>query len=210
MFSSARLDLRAMLISAAIILSALGGVLMFGARTGPEEASSNLSKWMAWMGIRRPPTWLTDPPAVHWSKRVGVLSVIAAAIVFSAWVYGKAQTNAPPSVNGNCNNFGNSNFNCNVLNIAPGRLKFSPQVGEWLLRATPDKSKRVVMQVVGGNSSQATGDDFYRFLTDKGYQVDRGPRNIGMLMDAEGAPDGLVYVWNEPNSYRLVVKPGAQ
>jgi hypothetical protein len=56
-----------------------------------------------------------------------------------------------------------------TLNIAPGRLAFSPPLGEKLLDLMPDKTRLVSMTVVGGSSAQATGDDFFKFLKDNGY-----------------------------------------
>jgi hypothetical protein len=79
-----------MLIAAIAVLSALGVILIFAARTGPEEASSNLAKWAIWLGIT-PPRWLATPSADHWATRLAFVLLIGAAISLSAWVSGNAQ-----------------------------------------------------------------------------------------------------------------------
>src|ERR1700720_4564363 len=78
----------------AFLLTALGALLMFVARTGPEEASSNLSKWAIWIGIR-PPTWLTDKSVDHKAKRLAATLLILALVSFCAWIYTNAQAQNP-------------------------------------------------------------------------------------------------------------------
>jgi hypothetical protein len=46
--------------------------------------------------------------------------LVTPLMIWLAWPAANAQP-APPSVNGNCNNFGNNNFNCNTLNFGPPR-----------------------------------------------------------------------------------------
>jgi hypothetical protein len=201
----------------ALLLAAFGGILMFAARTGPEEASSNLSKWISWMGMR-PPEWLIDKSRDRWGQRIAVILFVVAAAPFSAWVYARAQNqnpyNAPAlTVNQGPNSaysYGQrGGITAGTINIGPGRLAFSSQLGEQLLERMPNRTKKVEMQVVGGKSDQAVGDDIYRYLLQSGYQqVDRGTP-IGMLMDVQGAPDGPIYVMEDQNKYVLVVKPSA-
>jgi hypothetical protein len=113
------------------VLVALGGILVFATRTGPQEASSNLSKWVAWLGFR-PPKWLLDQGADRWGIRVAVVFFILAAGLFCAWVYAPQAQTTPGGVSGNCNNFGNNNFNCNTLNLGPKPRHLLPEQKEIL------------------------------------------------------------------------------
>lgn len=85
------------MLFAAILISAFGGLVMFAARTGPLEATSNISKWMAWMGAPTP-QWLSTPTADNWAKRFAILLLVIGSIVFCAWVYGQAQTQSLPRI----------------------------------------------------------------------------------------------------------------
>jgi hypothetical protein len=89
------------LVFIAVILAALGTGLMFAARTGPEEATSNIAKWVDWMGIS-PPRWLTERSADRWASRTAVLLFIAGGIIFCAWIYARAQSPTPPVNQGPC------------------------------------------------------------------------------------------------------------
>jgi hypothetical protein len=105
------------MLFAAILISAFGGFVMFAARTGPDEATSNISKWMAFMGVP-PPRWLARRTTDHWAARLAFLLMIGGGIIFCAWVYGKAQTSPPmnPPSTFQQNNQGGTNRQFN----APG------------------------------------------------------------------------------------------
>jgi hypothetical protein len=92
-----------LLVFVTVLLAGIGGLLMAAARTGPKDATSNLSEWIAWMNIT-PPKWLTAPAADVWGKRLAALFLIAAAITFSAWVYGYAQTDQQKQPVAKCSN----------------------------------------------------------------------------------------------------------
>jgi hypothetical protein len=60
------------------------------------------------------------------ASMIGLVIFAAVALVFRV-VNAEAQTPppTPPNVNGNCNNLGNNNFNCNTLNIGPVQRRLS-------------------------------------------------------------------------------------
>jgi hypothetical protein len=78
------------MLFAAIIISAFGGLIMFAARTGPAEATSNISKWLVWMGTPIP-RWLSTPIVDHWATRVSIGLLVVAGILFCSWVYTNVQ-----------------------------------------------------------------------------------------------------------------------
>jgi hypothetical protein len=77
--------------------------------------------------------WVSLEPAILIQHRIvlgtlGALFGALALLSIGEWIKPtSAQTppQAPPNVNGNCNNFGNNNFNCNTLNINPGMRRLS-------------------------------------------------------------------------------------
>ena len=112
---------------------------MFAARTAPEEAISNLSKWVRRIRIR-PPEWLMNKSSDRWGRRLSVILLICAAVIFSAYVYSRAQTppsGAPPTITqgpGSAYSTGQQGgVTAGTVNIAPGRF------GEQLLE--PNKPK---------------------------------------------------------------------
>jgi hypothetical protein len=57
---------------------------MWAARTGPEEAASNLAKWAELVGVRRVPAWLRDRSIdrlVYRSAGVAMIAFVAIGIV---------------------------------------------------------------------------------------------------------------------------------
>jgi hypothetical protein len=56
-----------------IFLTGLIGLIMLFARTGPDDATSNLSKWITWVGIHRIPGWLRSRVADKWALTIGTL-----------------------------------------------------------------------------------------------------------------------------------------
>ena len=57
-----------------------------------------------------------------WIKTIGIgvfVFLFTPTMIYFAWPAG-AQV-PPGGVSGNCNNFGNNNFNCNTLNLGPVR-----------------------------------------------------------------------------------------
>jgi hypothetical protein len=54
-----------------IFLTGLIGLIMLFARTGPDDATSNLSKWIVWAGIHRIPGWLRSRVADKWALTIG-------------------------------------------------------------------------------------------------------------------------------------------
>lgn len=54
------------------------------------------------------------------SAGVVVLSLFVVAFGVHGLIWG-ASAQTPPTINGNCNNFGSNNFNCNTVNVGPAR-----------------------------------------------------------------------------------------
>jgi hypothetical protein len=154
---------------------------------------------------------------VAWAAFIVGLLLLGVAGGISFFPNGEAQappTGQPPVVNqapGSAYSYGQKGgITAGTINIAPGRLTFSPDLGRQLLALMPDKVKKVMMTVVGGTSDQAVGDDIYNFLRQNEYQqIDRGSRDVAQFIPPQGAPDGPIYVMNGSNSYWLVVQPSA-
>jgi len=137
-------------------------------------------------------------------KRVAIVVfvfVFTPMMIYFAW---PAVAQAPPAgVSGNCNNFGNNNFNCNTLNIAPSRATFSDELGAQLLAHMPEK-KSVSLKTVGSAADQKVGDTTQKFLEDHGFAVQR--TTIGTLSPP---PDHPFTFFDTPNAYSIVVAPSA-
>ena len=73
----------------AAVTGTLGAVMAF-ARTGPDEAVSNLSKWLEKAGIHRIPQWLRERSVDHWVLRYGswVMAglLFCGGMVFQSWL----------------------------------------------------------------------------------------------------------------------------
>ena len=117
---------RAWIIAGVVVpaLGMLGGALMAltdqSAHFAACAAFLLAGGWLAVTGLR----WMREVHDWNWTVRLyaagialGVL--LAPLMIWFAWPSAQAQT--PPAVSGNCNNFGNNNFNCNTLNLGPPR-----------------------------------------------------------------------------------------
>jgi hypothetical protein len=103
---------------------ALGAKLMsdssFSAHIGACACFLLAGVWLAVVGAM----WLYHKRSRDWTvwSRVALIALYAFVatpyLVWSAWPSAQAQT--PPTINGNCNNVGSNNFNCNTLNFRPG------------------------------------------------------------------------------------------
>jgi hypothetical protein len=66
------------------------GLVMALARTPPNEAASNLSKWLEWIGFHHIPRWLRDRAADRWVLRYGLVMMailfFVGGIGFDNWV----------------------------------------------------------------------------------------------------------------------------
>jgi hypothetical protein len=72
------------------IVTCLVGLVMWGTQVGPNEAVSNLSEWVAKIGIRNPPAWLKER-AVDRRVRRGaffmfVILLFLGGMVFQRWL----------------------------------------------------------------------------------------------------------------------------
>jgi hypothetical protein len=109
-------------VAVALIFTA-GTGLMFGPSTATHWAACAAFLIAAsWMGVtgamwflkQRNRDWVT------WTKAAGILAftlIICPIMIYFAW---PVSAQVPPGgVNGNCNNFGNNNTNCNTFNLGP-------------------------------------------------------------------------------------------
>jgi hypothetical protein len=103
-----------------------------------------------------------------------------------------------PNVNGNCNNFGNNNFNCNTFNFGPSPLRFTDKFAEDMLSRMPVK-KKVRIDVIG--PSQETfnfGAQMTTFLQNKGYDAELTYNSQIVPMPKQGITfqdGGISYIW---------------
>ena len=131
---------------------------------------------------------------------LGMLLLIAAGVVA---FLPDSSAQSGPTFNGNCNNYGNYNFNCNTI-ITPQRAEFNSQLGDDLLSHMPSKMKKVRLITVGGDEDQRVGGDFQRFLEGRGYQVER--MSFGMLVPPPNHP----FSFNDtPDAYEVTIAPSA-
>jgi hypothetical protein len=162
------------------------------------------------IGLVLPTVFPAISRRIAWGGIYCGILLLGAAGAVALFSDGEAQTPTVNQAPGSAYSYGQQGgITAGTINIGPGRLAFSSQLGEQLLEHMPNRTKKIEMQVVGGKSDQAVGDDIYKYLLQSGYQqVDRGPP-ISMLMDVQGAPDGPIYVMEDPIKYVLVVKPSA-
>jgi hypothetical protein len=78
------------------------GLLMALARTPPDEAASNLSRWLEWTGLRHIPGWLKDRAADRWVFRYGLgmmgVLLFLGGMLFDNWTRSPIIVNPlPPS-----------------------------------------------------------------------------------------------------------------
>ncbi len=55
----------------------LSGAIVIGATIGPEEATSNISQWLNFLGIFTLPKWITAKSADSWAFNVGIAIFVA-------------------------------------------------------------------------------------------------------------------------------------
>jgi hypothetical protein len=66
---------------------------MWAARTGPEQAISNLSKWATLVGVRHIPAWLRDRTIDRIVYRWGWVAIVALVVIgVFGWIYDSEQT----------------------------------------------------------------------------------------------------------------------
>lgn len=121
-------------------------------------------------------------------------AALIAALVSLSPAFGYAQS-SPPHINGNCNNFGNNNFNCNQV-IDPRRLELTDPLKELLLQDVP-KDKPGEVNIIGPSpADREVGMDILNFLKANGYSVRLGY----MAGFANPSPDYALTLHNTPNS----------
>ena len=143
-----------------------------------------------------------DRDLATWMKAAGIAAftlILCPAMIYFAW---PVNAQVPQGgVRGNCNNFGNNNFNCNVIN--PGRTEFSQEIGDQLLVHMTEK-KPVELRTVGNALNQAVGDQIQQFLGAHGFMVNRA--HIGVIVPP---PDQPFTFMDSTNSYIITVAPSA-
>jgi len=127
----------------------------------------------------------------------GVCTLIALIIVVASQM-AHAQTN------NNFTNEGTCNGCANIMNMAPPRLPFSPDIGDQLIAKLTD-SKKLTLQTVGNATDQEIGAQYGAYLQQHGYQVNRVA--IGMLVPV---PDHKITVGKQSDGYVVIIAPSAQ
>jgi hypothetical protein len=151
---------------------------------------------------------------------LGVIGAVVGAIVFvgiGELIHPSAAqappqsttTQAPPPVvnqaPGSAFSYGQQGgITAGTINVAPGRLAFSEQLGNELVTKMPQK-KTVNIRSVGGNSDQSVANEIQTFLQQRGYTVNRTV--IGMLSPP---PDRPITLMEGPDSYTLTIAPSAR
>lgn len=133
----------------------LGGTLM--------GASSTIAHWVACMAFLISAVWLGVMGAMWWSRRkerdwtvwlrggaiAAYVAILIPFLVWLAWPTAIAQTQAP-SINGNCNNIGNNNFNCDTLNLGAPHRHLSDAQLSALSSAMKDSGATGKVEVLNG------------------------------------------------------------
>jgi hypothetical protein len=55
----------------------LVGALMWASQVTPEQASSNIASWLMWLGVDRPPAWVTGRAIDNWVFWGGLVALLA-------------------------------------------------------------------------------------------------------------------------------------
>jgi hypothetical protein len=147
-------------------------------------------------------------------KRViaaGVIGIVMFGIVASLFSDIAPAQNPPnqaaPVVNqgpGSAYSYGQQGgITAGTINIGPGRLAFSSQLGNELLAKMPAK-KQVLIRSVGGAADQNVANEIQAFLHHSGYEIQR--TSIGMLVPP---PDWPITLMDSPKNYTLTIAPSA-
>jgi hypothetical protein len=190
-------------------LWSLGGALMFG----PTDASHWVAcaifivaaAWIGVMGV----VWITRTQERDWTVWVRVAGLLVIVFIITpALIYFAIPAGAqipPGGVSGNCNNFGNNNFNCNTLYVDPPRAAFIQKIADDFLSRMPDKNKKIALITVGHKDDQDIGSQYQEYFLAKGYKVERTPtiQYVSPLSDKK-----LVFV-ELPDEYEVVISPSA-
>ena len=100
---------------------------------------------------------------------------IGGPIIGIVWASKSAQAQSPPNINGNCNNFGNNNINCNTFNVAPpARNLDSPWGGPLkaqILRDLPHDKEISVTGLMGDTESADLAQQIFNFLKANGFKL---------------------------------------
>lgn len=105
-------------------LWSIGGSLMSGTPSAHEGAIIAFVLAALWLGGITT-MWfrnIAERDWTVWLRAIGVLAIVS--VVTPLLIYLALPTSAqvaPSGVGGNCNNFGNNNFNCNTFNLGPSK-----------------------------------------------------------------------------------------
>jgi hypothetical protein len=147
---------------------------------------------------------------VAWSGFILGILLLGVAGGIALFPGGAAQTsspNQPPTVNqgpGSAYSYGQQGgITAGTINIGPGRLAFSSQLGNELLAKMPAK-KQVLIRSVGGAADQNVANEIQAFLDQNGYEIQR--MSFGMLIPP---PDWPITLMDSPKKYTLTIAPSA-
>lgn len=187
---------------------ALGGALMADlssvAHLGACLSFIVAAIWLAVVGAM----WLHKKDHWDWTVRLRAAGIAVYVILltpFLVWVAWPTSAQTPPSVKGNCNNFGNNNFNCNTFNLAPRKMQFTDEVKSQLLSSLPKGRPGIVKIVGAAQEEHQIGHQILDFLLANGYDVKLGDE-VGAVMPAPEHPLTFLEPPGE-NSWILIVAP---
>lgn len=106
---------------------------------------------------------------------LGLLAIggSAAGVIWAS--HQAAAQTAIPNVNGNCNNFGNYNINCNTFNLGPQKRDLDSPWGqplkEQMLQKLPRDKEITVESILGDSESGDLAVQIYNFLKANGFEL---------------------------------------
>jgi hypothetical protein len=129
------------------------------------------------------------------------------------WLHGGAfaqaqsqQIPSGPTMNGNCNNVGNNNTNCNTFVTKPPPRSIDEAFRGLIRTNFPDKSKEIApMVLVGDDEPERTNlcVEIESFLKSEGYKV----RQRTYFLSPGGTPHGIVIdQYTDPKA--IIIKVG--
>ena len=121
---------------------------------------------------------------------IALIFIGLAGLVFWFGYYRNADAQSPPpSINGNCNVFGNNNVNCNTFNVGPVQRHLSDADKADILARIPKTRNISIMTQTGDSDAADLSGEIKSFLVSSGYFVD-GP-NYALMFGPNGSPRGV-------------------
>ena len=129
-----------------------------------------------------------------WAGFIGGVLLLGVALGMAFLPNGEAQT---PTINGNCNNVGNNNFNCNVLNIGPKKRSLSQEgvfKAQLLSEISHDKTIAIMVAVNDGEAYNFA-TEIYDFMKQNGFKI----KEDRVMSAIFSPPIGGVQRFDEPD-----------